>query len=333
MAPALKLLGDNCAQSAAGLLVAEEMDQLVNVFSPACAAIGWQVRRCYWEGRHGGSGVWAAEALRMCLLLLCGLLGDKAKLSEYARSISVALLAWTPWHDAVPAAAYVEEACEAQLAKLASALKRNPHATGVEEVSDLYVLLPRADEQPHPAKHHPVSQPLLRALVANLDHFVAMGPEVVTTVPWRSGKTCVATTTIRPGPSTLRAPWSTTTQDVRAVLLHALSRVSRGDPVTRAVAQLADTFLPLRTQTAKEEYLTALAGVDDLLRRNPPPPRTRALVRELTVRDRTDPPHKRRRTTAPPRRVRARSTGATAGDILLSHPAYTGPRLVGIPQE
>ena len=188
MAPALQLLHDRCAESAAGLLVAEEMDQLVNVFAPACAAIGWQVRRCYWEGRHRGSGVWAAEALRMCLLLLCGLLGDKAKLSEYARSISVALLAWTPWHDAVPAAAYVEEACEAQLSKLASALTRNPHATGVAEVSDLYVLLPRADEQPHPAKHHPVSQPLLRALLANLNHFVAMGPEVVTSVPGGAGR-------------------------------------------------------------------------------------------------------------------------------------------------
>ena len=199
MAPALQLLHNRCAESAAGLLVAEEMDLLVNVFAPACAAIGWQVRRCYWEGRHRGSGAWAAEALRMCLLLLCGLLGDKAKLSEYARSISVALLAWTPWHDAVPAAAYVEEACEAQLAKLASALKRNPHATGVAEVSDLYVLLPRADEQPHPAKHHPVSQPLLRALLANLNHFVAMGPEVLTSVPWRSGRTCVATAAVAYG--------------------------------------------------------------------------------------------------------------------------------------
>ena len=173
MAPALQLLHDRREESAAALLVAEEMDHLVNVFVPCCAAIGWQVRRCYWEGRARGSGVWAAEALRMCLLLLCGLLGDKAKLSEYARSISVALMFWTAWHDAVPAAAYVEESCEAQLSKLASALKRNPHATGIGEVSDLYVVLPVADDHPHPAKHHPVSQPLLRALVANLRHYSA----------------------------------------------------------------------------------------------------------------------------------------------------------------
>ena len=118
------------------------------------------------------------------------------------------------------------------------------------------------------------------------------------------------------------------------MLLHALSRVSRGDPVTRAVAQQAEGFLPLRNRTSREEYLTAVAGVADLLRRNPPPPRTRALVRELTVRDRTDPPPKRRRIAAPaPRRVRAGPAGAGAADILTSHPAYTGPRLVGIPQE
>ena len=333
MAPVLQRLHQFREESAAALLVADEMDQLVNVFVPACAAIGWQVRRCYWEGRHRGSGVWAGEALRMCLLLLCGLLGDKAKLSEYARSISVALLAWTPWHDAVPAAAYVEESCEAQLSKLGSALKRNPHATGVGEVSDLYVLLPRADDQPHPAKHHPVSQPLLRALVTNLRHYATAGPQVVTAVPWRSGKTCVATATARTGPCTLRPPWTTTTEDVVAVLQHTLSRVSRGDPVTDAVADLAEDFLPLRTRASREEYLRAVAGVAQDVQRQPPPARTRALVRQLTVRDRTDPPPKRRRVAAPARRMRPRASGAGAADILHSHPAYTGPRLVGIPPE
>ena len=92
-------------------------------------------------------------------------------------------------------------------------------------------------------------------------------------------------------------------------------------------------FLPLRSRPSREEYLTAVAGVGDLLRRNPPPPRTRALVRELTVRDRTDPPPKRRRTTAPARQVRPRPAAAAAADVLASHPAYTGPRLVGIPNE
>ena len=92
MAEALQLLHDRRGESAAGLLIAEEMHQLINVFVPCCAAIGWQVRRCYWEGRHRGSGRWAAQALRMCLLLLCGLLGDKAKVSEYSRSMSVALV-------------------------------------------------------------------------------------------------------------------------------------------------------------------------------------------------------------------------------------------------
>ena len=331
---ALQLLHDRKEESSAGLLVAEEMDTLVNVFVPCCAAIGWQVRRCYWEGRHRGSGVWAGDALRMCLQLLCGLLGDKAKLSEYSRSISVALLSWTPWHDDVPAAAYVEESCEAQLSKLASALKRNPHATGIGEVSDLYVLLPRADEQPHPAKHHPVSQPLLRALVANLQHYSAAGPEVVTTVTWRSGKTCVATAGARAGPCTLRTPWTTTTQEVHAVLLHTLSRVSRGEAASDAVAELADDFLPLRSRQSREEYLRMVAGVADLLQRHPPPPWMRALVRLLTVRDRTDPPPKRRRTSGPVRAARTRATPvAPVDDLTRAHPAYTGPRLVGIPQE
>ena len=157
MARALSVLQRRCDESAEGLVVAEEMDNLMNVHVPACTVLGWYVRRCYWEGRSRGTGVWAADTLRMCLLFLCGLLGDKVRLSEYARSISVALLSWTLWHDDVPAAAYMEESCEAQLSMLASALKRNPHVTGIRDVSDMYALLPRVYARPHAACHHPVS--------------------------------------------------------------------------------------------------------------------------------------------------------------------------------
>ena len=41
MAPVLQRLHQFRDESAAALLVADEMNQLVNVFVPACAAIGW----------------------------------------------------------------------------------------------------------------------------------------------------------------------------------------------------------------------------------------------------------------------------------------------------
>ena len=40
MAPVLQLLSDRRDESAAALLVAEEMDDLLNVFVPSCVAIG-----------------------------------------------------------------------------------------------------------------------------------------------------------------------------------------------------------------------------------------------------------------------------------------------------
>ena len=333
MERALQLLHERVEESAAALAVAEDMDHLVNVYVPCCAVIGWHVRRCFWEGRSRDTGSWAADTLRMCLLLLCGLLGDKVKVSEYARSISIALLSWTPWHDQVPAAAYVEEACEAQLSTLASALKRNPHATGIADVSDMYVLLHPPDTAPHAARHHPVSHALQHALVENVTRYVQQGPCVVTTVNWRSGKTCIAGGATTARPSQLLAPWSVTTTVVHTTFLHALSRVHRGAPLHASVSALCADFLPTRTRASADDYLVALAAIHEEARTRPPPPAPRALVRQLTIRDHTDPPPKRRRGRGLRRVVHSHALAGAGHDLLDSGRSYTGPRLVGIPLE
>ena len=327
---ALSLLQQRCDQSAEALMAAEEMDNLLNVYVPACTVLGWSVRRCYWEGRTRGSGVWAAEMLRTCLLVLCGLLGEKVKLSEYARSISVALLSWTSWHDDVPAAAYVEESCEAQLSMLASALKRNPHATGIRDVSDMYALLLPVDERPHAARHHPVSQGLQRALLHNVQEYTRRGPGTVRPVPWRSGSTCVVGSTRRSPRASAAPPWATSDGAVRDVMLHALSRVHRGDRAHAEVVDLCDDFLERTDRVTNEAYMRALARLTDMTAGVRPVGRTRAAVRALTVRDRHDPPPKRRRVATAAHPVRTTSH-VPVDAILYPRPSYTGPRLVGIP--
>jgi hypothetical protein len=333
MARLLDMLTARSAESSAGAAVAGLMDSLVNVYVPACAAIGWLVRRCYWEGRAAGTGCWGAQCLRQCLLLLCGLLGERVRFAEYARSIGVALLTWSPWHDSVPAAAYVEEACEAQLSQLSSTLKRNPHATGVGDVSDLYVLLPPASDAPHAAKHHPVSSVLQHTLLTNMQRYVRDGPRLVTYVPWRSGKTCVAKGQWPATNTVPHAPWDTTFDALSTTLLHTVARVHRGDAVTTAVADICDDFLPLTGSSNREARSRAAARATQLASAHAgSPPHSRALRRQLEVRDRTDPPPKRRALRVP--RRPPVGEGTSGEDLLmLGPPAFSGPRLVGIPLE
>ena len=307
------------------------MNALVNVYIPACCTLGWLVRRCAWECRERGTGNMAACCLRKCLLLLIALLGDKARTSEYVRSIGVALLSWTPWHDEVPAAAYVEEACEAQLSQLSSALKRNPHATGVADVSDMYVLLQRPQSDPHDAQHHPVSNDLLRTVLRNVTQFTERGPDVVSHVPWRSGKTCPATAAWPASMHVPHDPWSVNVDALQSCLLHTLSRVHRAEEPSDAVADLCDDFLVRSTMDMRQRHASALtlltSGVEGTL----VPSVTRGTKRQLSLRDRNDPPAHRRRTL--PAAVRP-AVGRGAGRVQEPSPSVDGgPRFVGIPTE
>jgi hypothetical protein len=313
-------------------MVAALMDDLLNVYVPACAAIGWLVRRCYWQGRERGTGCWAAQCLQHCFLILCGLLGEKVRLSEYARSIGIALLTWTSWHDQVPASAYVEEACEAQLSSLSSALKRNPHAVGVSDVHSMYVLLDAPAGHVHAAKHHPVSHNLQHSVQRHLETYIHKGPEVVTHTPWRSGKTCSALPSWPATTVLTCTPWSTTDSLARQSLLHVLSRVHRGDDASTSIADLCNDFLQRSTQADQRAHTRALHTIGALCGADVPMRAPRAVVRQLTLRDRTDPPPKRRRTDAP-RRVRTRQPPPPVDDLSVEHPAYTGPRFVGIPND
>jgi hypothetical protein len=312
------------------------MNSLVNEYAPACLVLGWMVRRCYWEGRQRGTGVWARKMLECALLLLCGLLGPRAKYAEYVRSIGAALLSWTAWHDDVPAAAYVEESCEAQLSKLGSALKRNPHATGITDVTSQYVLLGEQDTTEHDASHHPVSSELQRGVNAHLRVFVRDGPSTVPYVPWRSGKSCTVQTKWTVTQHRPSSPWSVDNDSVREALNHTCTHVHRGRDVSDAVMHLCDDFVQpcapvqLARQTAAFDAQRATGVVAGRL--------TRRDKRTLEMRDSTDPPRRRK----VPRRGPATSERGTFDDTTLpalpathmpAHTAPIGPRFVGIPSE
>ena len=66
---------------------------------------------------------------------------DNRGSSEYIRSLTLSLLCWSPFHSALPAVAFVEEALEASLSRLAKMMAGSFHADTVSDIGALYCSL------------------------------------------------------------------------------------------------------------------------------------------------------------------------------------------------
>jgi hypothetical protein len=112
-----KRLEDTLAKNNADVLVCRTKWQLVMLhrllfdFVPTLMHLGISVRRCYWEGRATNTGDWVRQLLSDCLTFLVAV--DNRGSSEYIRSLGLTLVYWSPFHSALPAVAFVEEALEA----------------------------------------------------------------------------------------------------------------------------------------------------------------------------------------------------------------------------
>ena len=115
--------------------VLDALVDLLTVWAPACLLLGTGVRTCSWALREAGTGVRARKVPTQSLLLLLRLegTGDRWRTSKY----TLALLVWTPWHDAVPGCCYVEEFNEAALSRLGRSLRQHPEAVSTDAAMDL----------------------------------------------------------------------------------------------------------------------------------------------------------------------------------------------------
>jgi hypothetical protein len=148
-----KRLEDTLAKNNADVLVDRTKWQLVMLqrllfdFVPTLMHLGISVRRCYWEGRAPNTGDWVRQALCGCLTFLVAV--DNRGSSEYIRSLGLTLVYWSPFHSALPAAAFVEEALEASLSRLAKMLIGSYHADTVADIGAMYCSLGRASSRKH----------------------------------------------------------------------------------------------------------------------------------------------------------------------------------------
>ena len=116
---------------------------LILEWAPACLLLGFYVRQCHWGHWEPGTGAGARDVLLLALALLSRLEGwaERRRTSEYVRTLALALLTWTPWHDGLPAACFSEEPCEAGLGRLGGMCERHPQAVDTADVMDLYLLV------------------------------------------------------------------------------------------------------------------------------------------------------------------------------------------------
>ena len=122
----------------ARLWILMQLRLLITELCPAIFLIGHKVRTCTWEARALGSGTIAKECLMMCLNVMLRLSPPDARPLRYVRTVCVALLTWTPWHDTSPGVIHVEESCEAMLSKVVRTLSTNPNACTHERYQQIF---------------------------------------------------------------------------------------------------------------------------------------------------------------------------------------------------
>ena len=91
---------------------------LLQTFVPAMIALGKMVRSCAWDYQTPNTGHHAKTVVQYLLILHLTL--RDASHDPYITPMCLALMLWTPFHDRLPAAAFVEERCEAMLSRLCS---------------------------------------------------------------------------------------------------------------------------------------------------------------------------------------------------------------------
>ena len=109
---------------------------LLTEYAPAAVEMGIQVRQCYWKTQQVGSGSGAREVLRDAAIILRCL--HSPGNTEYIRNLMLSELLWCPLHDALPAAAFVEECMESSLSVLTRHMNTDTRGTTVQAFSDTY---------------------------------------------------------------------------------------------------------------------------------------------------------------------------------------------------
>lgn len=161
---------------------------LITDYCPAIFSIGAMVRQCNWEGRAYGTGTVARTVLQRCLCVLLHLSPDDSHRIKYVRTVSLALLMWTPWYQACPGAMMAEEMCEAMLSKVTHRLRKYGARSGHDHYWNVFMTTPVAKKPSDKAGGVPLK---VRAAVRERLLALVRQSFAFPNVKWSPGKTSV----------------------------------------------------------------------------------------------------------------------------------------------
>ena len=275
-------------------------------YVPALMELGVQVRTCYWALRENGTGDVVRLLLGKYYLYLTRL--DAEGSFEYARSILVALLSWTPLHSHLPAYAFVEECLEAGLSKLARASAAGCRFDSAADMGAVYCGHCRASGEPRDLTEPRLSQRYVAAVEQRLRELVQAILEQ--RMPHLGGTGYVQKGSLQ-WPPTFGKPEKLLTPggvDHKLLLLRALSLL------------VAET-------TTGEAQLESVADVDGVLCSGMPKPSEAVVRLQNAAIDRVVAAYKAERTRAVVRRGKRRRTEAA----VAVQPAAAVPVVQEVP--
>lgn len=135
-------------------------------YIPALMYLGVRLREMSWNMRGAHTGHHARSYLEMCLALLVHLEGPKSNC--YQRGLALALSMWTPAHDCLPAAVFVEEPLEASISRLMRSTGQGMTAHTAGAFSLQYTSLGPTGGEPKDLHNAGWSKPLVGKVWENL---------------------------------------------------------------------------------------------------------------------------------------------------------------------
>ena len=126
-----------------GLKMLHALRLMISEYVPAIFQIGCLVRNCHWDGTDATTAHNAKAVLHRCMVLMLRMSDGHEHQVDYIRTINMAMLHWTEWHDASAGELHSEEICEAMLSRLSSAVRSHPNMHTLHDIQNLFLGLPR----------------------------------------------------------------------------------------------------------------------------------------------------------------------------------------------
>ena len=84
---------------------------MISEYVPAIFQIGCLVRNCHWDGTDATTAHNAKAVFHRCMVLMLRMSDGHEHQVDYIRTINMAMLHWTEWHDASAGELHSEEIC------------------------------------------------------------------------------------------------------------------------------------------------------------------------------------------------------------------------------